>query len=162
MRLRSISLQKLIILCLIISSIIPDIGIKFSTGGFTWTVYRLFVLLSIVLVFAGDAKVTLEKKSYITKWIGFMAFWSIYGLAFLFIGKYSDMHNGFIFLLNIKEDNSLNILAKSNSDIHAGNIVKETSIMADGNGGGSPTFAQGGGKKSDSIDKIIRFVEDVI
>ena len=40
-----------------------------------------------------------------------------------------------------------------------GYIVKNASILSDGNGGGSPTFAQGGGKNQEAIDEIIEFVK---
>ena len=74
----------------------------------------------------------------------------------------SDMKNGFILFINIKPDDSVNFIAKSNSKINAGMIVKDASMTSNGNGGGSPTFAQGGGKTSDKIDEIIEKVEKVI
>ena len=70
-----------------------------------------------------------------------------------------DMKNGFLFFANIKEDESVNYIAKSTSNIHAGYIVKEASQRSEGNGGGSPTFAQGGGKKIDDLDQILKQVE---
>ena len=74
----------------------------------------------------------------------------------------NDMKNGFILFINIKPDNSVNFIAKSNSKINAGLIVKNASMTSNGNGGGSPTFAQGGGKTSDKIDEIIEDIEKVI
>ena len=74
----------------------------------------------------------------------------------------NDMKNGFILFINIKPDDSVNFIAKSNSKINAGMIVKDASMTSNGNGGGSPTFAQGGGKTSDKIDEIIEKVEKVI
>ncbi len=73
----------------------------------------------------------------------------------------NDMKNGFVFFINIK-DNNVNFIAKSNSFINAGLIVKDASISSEGNGGGSPTFAQGGGKTTDKIDDIIEHIEKVI
>ena len=71
--------------------------------------------------------------------------------------------NIFILLANINGD-SVNFLARSNSTINAGNIVKEASIKSLGNGGGSPKFAQGAGKTLSEIDnifqKIIRDIEN--
>jgi len=75
---------------------------------------------------------------------------------------FNDMKNGFIFFINIKNDDSVNFIAKSNSKINAGMIVKDASITSNGNGGGSPTFAQGGGKTSDKVDDIIAKIEKVI
>ena len=73
----------------------------------------------------------------------------------------NDMKNGFVFFINIK-DNNVNFIAKSNSFVNAGLIVKDAAISSDGNGGGSPTFAQGGGKTTEKIDDIITHVEKVI
>ena len=74
----------------------------------------------------------------------------------------NELNNSFIFFINIKDDNSVNFLAKSNSFVHAGEVVKDASLRSVGNGGGSNTFAQGGGKTSDKIDEIISHVEKVI
>ena len=101
MRSRSVSLNKLIFLCLIIFSIIPNVGIKFSTVGFTWTAYRLFVLLSVMVVLFGYTKIRIFYTTFNSKWVIFMVFWFVYGAALLFTGKYSDMHNGFVELLSI-------------------------------------------------------------
>ncbi len=72
----------------------------------------------------------------------------------------NEMSNGFIVFLNKLENGSINILAKSSCHLNAGYIVKKASILSDGNGGGSPTFAQGGGKNQEAIDEIIEFVKD--
>ena len=66
----------------------------------------------------------------------------------------NEITNGFVFFSNIKGDGSVNFICKSNSKVKAGPIVKEASQLAGGNGGGSPTFAQGGGVSSDNLDKI--------
>ncbi len=73
----------------------------------------------------------------------------------------NEMKNGFVFFINVK-DNNVNFIAKSNSFVNAGLIVKDASISSEGNGGGSPTFAQGGGKTTDAIDDIVEHVEKVI
>ena len=57
-------------------------------------------------------------------------------------------------LMVLLGDGSVNFICKSNSKVKAGPIVKEASQLAGGNGGGSPTFAQGGGVSSDNLDKI--------
>lgn len=74
----------------------------------------------------------------------------------------NEMNNAFIFFINIKEDNSVNFIAKSTSFVNAGLIVKDASISSNGNGGGSPKFAQGGGKTSENIEEIIKHIEKVI
>ena len=72
----------------------------------------------------------------------------------------NEMDNGFIFFINEKEDGSVNFIAKSNSKVNSGFVVKTISNLYNGNGGGSPTFAQGGSKSIDS--NIISEVEKAI
>ena len=74
----------------------------------------------------------------------------------------NEMKEGFIFFINEKEDNSVNFIAKSNSYVNAGEIVKDASLRSHGNGGGSPKFAQGGGKTAQEISEIINHIEKVI
>ena len=57
------------------------------------------------------------------------------------------------YLKPIEKDVS-EILAKEVEKVKAGELVKQASQAAGGNGGGSPTFAQGGGKSSDELNKI--------
>lgn len=71
----------------------------------------------------------------------------------------NEMEEGFVFFANVKEDNTVNYVAKSSSKVNAGMIVKSVSMKSDGNGGGSPTFAQGGGKNASNINEIIEYVE---
>ena len=72
----------------------------------------------------------------------------------------NEINNGFIFFINEKDDGSVNFIAKSNSKVNAGFVVKTISNLYNGNGGGSPTFAQGGAKEIDS--NIVSEVEKVI
>lgn len=74
----------------------------------------------------------------------------------------NEMTQGLIFLANIKDDNSVNFIGKSNCKVNIGLIVKEASVAANGNGGGSPTFAQGGGKASNNLQEIFKDVEKAI
>lgn len=67
------------------------------------------------------------------------------------------MENGVVFFANIKND-SVNFIAKSNCSVNAGYIVKMASNKALGNGGGSPTFAQGGGHDISVIDDVLELV----
>ncbi len=103
MRIRSIKFKKLIFVLLIVISVIPDIGIKFSTFGFTWTLYRLYIpicLLSVIFI-VNSGRIGVDRKATTTKWIRFMLVWSIYGIVLLFVGKYSETHNGFVEWLSI-------------------------------------------------------------
>ena len=74
----------------------------------------------------------------------------------------NSMENGFVFFANVKEDKTVNFIAKSNCSVNAGMVVKSTSMQADGNGGGSLTFAQGGGKSSNNLKEILEYVENTL
>ena len=77
----------------------------------------------------------------------------------------SKLNNGIVFLVN-KKENSLNFIAKSNSNlkdkINLGELVKDASKIAEGNGGGSPVFAQGGGTNVDKLDLILTYIKTKI
>lgn len=66
----------------------------------------------------------------------------------------NKMGNGFIFFANVKEDR-VQFLARSNINLSAGDIIKLAASKSNGNGGGSPTFAQGGGKDITHLDEIL-------
>ena len=68
----------------------------------------------------------------------------------------------FVFFANVKDDGSINFIARSTNNINAGLIVKDAAISSSGNGGGSQTFAQGGGKNTDSLNKIYEHIEKVL
>ena len=74
------------------------------------------------------------------------------------------MESGFIFMANVNGDN-VNYFARSTNNmkdkVNCGQIVKDVSMKSNGNGGGSPIFAQGGGKNVD-VDAIINEVKDII
>lgn len=69
-----------------------------------------------------------------------------------------DMGQGFIFFANITKDSVLYI-ARSSCNISAGEIVKRAAVISQGNGGGSPTFAQGGGKDISNLDTILESIK---
>ena len=60
-----------------------------------------------------------------------------------------------VFIANVNDGNVM-FICRSSCDIHAGLTVKRASQLSDGNGGGSPTFAQGGGKTIENLDKILK------
>ena len=81
--------------------------------------------------------------------------YSMKALADAICNKYDDC----LVILANQKDNHVNIIAKSNTDkVNCGSIVKELSMKCHGNGGGSKTFAQGGG--SDAKD-IATYLEEV-
>ena len=72
------------------------------------------------------------------------------------------MGNGLVFFANVKNDNTVNFIARSNCHANAGLLVKDAAVSSNGNGGGSPTFAQGGGKTIDKLNEIIEHIEKVL
>ena len=73
-----------------------------------------------------------------------------------------EMGTGFVFFANIKEDGSINFLSRSNCHVNSGLVVKDAAVSSLGNGGGSPTFAQGGGKTKDALPEIYTHIEKVL
>ena len=71
------------------------------------------------------------------------------------------MKEGLVFIANVKGDN-VNFVCRSNIDTHAGLLVKNASVKSLGNGGGSPTFAQGGGKTTEYLDEIFKLVKEEV
>ena len=65
--------------------------------------------------------------------------------------------NGIVFIANTNGDN-VNFICRSNCKINAGLTVKEASSLSEGNGGGSNTFAQGGGKTTKHINEIFESI----
>ena len=68
---------------------------------------------------------------------------------------------GLVFIANVRGDN-VNFVCRSNISVKAGDLVKNASVKSLGNGGGSPTFAQGGGKTLEFLDEIFESVRDSI
>ena len=68
---------------------------------------------------------------------------------------------GVVFLANI-DGKKIVFIAKSTTDIHAGNLVKEAAKIAGGGGGGRPDFAQAGGKDVTKIDDVLSFVKEQV
>ena len=73
----------------------------------------------------------------------------------------NEMEPGCVFFINKKDDGSLNFICKSNSKVNAGLLVKDASISSQGNGGGSASFAQGGGKTDSMLKEIKEHIEKV-
>ena len=72
------------------------------------------------------------------------------------------MGEGLVFFANVKGDGSVNFIARSNCHVNAGLLVKNASVSSNGNGGGSATFAQGGGKTIENLSDILKNVEKVL
>ncbi len=71
--------------------------------------------------------------------------------------------NCVIFIASIKGDD-VNFIAKSSKNVpfDMGNLVKRASVKCLGNGGGSKTFAQGGGTDISNVDKILEAIYLII
>ena len=74
----------------------------------------------------------------------------------------NKLGKGVVFFANVKGEN-VNFLCKC-KDVNskAGLLVKKASEMANGRGGGSSTFAQGGASNVKNLDKIIQAIKDDI
>lgn len=75
----------------------------------------------------------------------------------------SRLNNGIVFLINKANENSVNFVCKANAALsdkfNAGLLVKDASLICDGNGGGSKSFAQGGGNNTIKIDMVLDYVK---
>lgn len=75
----------------------------------------------------------------------------------------NSLDNNFVLLANVNNDSSVNYIAKTTSDrVNCGEIVKDLSVRSSGNGGGSRTFAQGGGTDATIVSKILMNVKETI
>ena len=77
--------------------------------------------------------------------------------------KYADA----VVVLAITNDGRLNFVAAAGSEAvrlgaHAGNILKEISVIAGGKGGGRPDSAMSGGRDLDKIPEALAAVEDIL
>ena len=77
----------------------------------------------------------------------------------------SKLNNGIVLLIN-KKDGAINFIAKENDElkdkINLGEIIKDISKIAEGNGGGSPVYAQGGGTNPDKLDMIVTYFKSKV
>ena len=81
---------------------------------------------------------------------------SMKAVADALCNKYEDC---LVVLVNVK-NNHANIIAKSNTEkVNCGTIVKELSMKCKGNGGGSKTFAQGGGSEGENIANYLEEIK---
>lgn len=73
----------------------------------------------------------------------------------------NQIKEGLIFIANIRDKN-VNFVCRSNINAHAGLLVKNAAVKSEGNGGGSPTFAQGGGKTTKYLNEIFEHIKSEI
>ncbi len=72
-----------------------------------------------------------------------------------------------VVVLASNKDDKVTFLAVANKaavekGAHAGNIIKEITVIAGGKGGGKPDMARGGGKDADKIDAALAKVKELI
>ena len=65
----------------------------------------------------------------------------------------------FVFFINTT-NNSVSFISRSSTSIDASEMVKMASIKSEGNGGGSATFAQGGGKTTEHLEEIFDSIKE--
>ena len=73
----------------------------------------------------------------------------------------NQLGKAFVLLVNVNGDN-VNFVSRSTCSVNAGMVVKSASQRSLGNGGGSPTFAQGGGKTCEFINEIFDSVREEV
>lgn len=73
----------------------------------------------------------------------------------------NNIKEGLVFIVNVK-GNNVNFVCRSSIATHAGLLVKNASLKSLGNGGGSNSFAQGGGKTLEFLDEIFEYVKEEI
>ena len=73
----------------------------------------------------------------------------------------NEIKEGLVFIVN-KHISSLNFICRSSIDIDAGFLVKKVSNMTGANGGGSKSFAQGGGKDITKLEDVLKVVRDIL
>ena len=68
-----------------------------------------------------------------------------------------------VVIVNLREDGSVNFLCRStNTKVNAGYLVKQAALLSAGNGGGSATFAQGGGKTQAHLVEVEALLKDLL
>lgn len=76
-----------------------------------------------------------------------------------------NLTDGIVFIINEKEG-SINFVAKAsgtlNGKVNIGKLIKEVSLITDGNGGGSPLFAQGGGTNVSKLNIALDYINKSI
>lgn len=68
-----------------------------------------------------------------------------------------------VFITNRNEDGSVSYVCRNTTTkLNAGYIIKQASTLSEGNGGGSPTFAQGGGKSLIDLASVEEYIRETL
>lgn len=73
----------------------------------------------------------------------------------------NEIKEGLVFIVN-KHTSSMNFICRSSIDIDAGFLIKKVSNIAGANGGGSKTFAQGGGRDITKLNEVLEVVRSTL
>jgi len=74
----------------------------------------------------------------------------------------NKMGNGFILIANVRGE-QMNFVSRNNLEhLSSGDMIKFVTSKLDGNGGGSKTFAQGGGKDISKLPEVLELVKEQI
>ena len=78
----------------------------------------------------------------------------------------AELENGVV-VLGADTDGKITLVAMASGEavklgVHCGNIIKETTAICGGRGGGKPDMAQGGGKDASKLDEALAAVSDII
>lgn len=74
----------------------------------------------------------------------------------------NKMETGFILIANVRGE-QINFVARNNLDhLSSGDMMKFVTSKLNGNGGGSKTFAQGGGKDISKLPEVLELVKEQI
>lgn len=78
------------------------------------------------------------------------------------VAELANRHdNLFIFIANVTGSN-VNYISKGNGLINSGEVVRNASLKSNGNGGGSVSYAQGGGTDITKLDEIIIEIKNIV
>ena len=69
-------------------------------------------------------------------------------------------NNSVVFIANVVGEKVIFVCKSKVAKIHAGMIVKEAAVIASGNGGGRPDFAQAGGKDVTKVEAALNAVRE--
>lgn len=99
----SINIKKTVLFLITLVSLVPNLGITFTTFGFTWTGYRLVVPICFLI----SVFLERERKSIITskrenrKYVLLISVWLSYGFILMVLSPYRDLHKGLVELLSL-------------------------------------------------------------
>ncbi len=74
----------------------------------------------------------------------------------------ANLNKTVVFFADVVGDKIIFIAKQKNTSFVCGNLVKEAAIIAGGNGGGRPDFAQAGGKDVSKVDDALAKINDIL